>query len=220
MKIEKSLSSKNLRGKLIVIEGIDGAGTTTQTNLLHDYIKSLSKYNDVLTTHEPWRSNEIKRRLVEERDSYSGGREMVELYVDDRRTHLDRIILPNIEAGVFVLSDRYHLSTFAYQQTQGIGLEVIKMVHEEKRIMNPDLTIFVDVDYKVAKRRIDARGDALEKFERDVDFINKLISTYREIYRLSKEDSNLVGRVEIVEGNKSIEEVSRDISLLVHSLIN
>ena len=55
---------KNKQGLFVVIEGADGSGSTTQNLMLHNYVKQLSKYNDVLTTHEPWKSKIIKKRLM------------------------------------------------------------------------------------------------------------------------------------------------------------
>lgn len=199
------------KGKFIVLEGIDGSGTTTQTNLLHDYIKSLSKHNDVLTTHEPWRSEEIKRRLSEERDAYSNGEKLTQLYVLDRLEHFRGLILPNLEKGVFVISDRYHLSTYGYQHTQGVDLKIIEDLHKKHMIPNPDVTILLDVDIYSALRRLRKRGEPLEKFEGNLDFTKRLIDNYREIAGRAEINGDLIGRTKILNGNKGIEEVAQDI---------
>ncbi|MEK6873569.1 MAG: dTMP kinase [Nanoarchaeota archaeon] len=202
------------RGRFIVLEGIDGSGTTTQTNLLHDYIKSLDKDNDVLTTHEPWRNEDIKRMLTEEKDAYSSAETLARLYVFNRSRHVEGLILPNLNGGVFVISDRYHLSTYGYQYTQGVDLKVLEDLHKEYMILNPDVTILLDVGLDVALERLRKRGAPLEKFERNPDFTRKLIDNYREIAQKAKIDGALIGRIEILDGNKGIEEVANSIKAI------
>lgn len=205
------------RGRFVVLEGIDGSGTTTQMNLLHDHIKSLSKYNDVLTTHEPWKNDEIKKMLANDENAYSDALKMTELFVEDRKRHVCEIINYNLMRGVFILSDRYALSTFAYQETQGVDHYEICKLHE-KDIAIPDLTLFLDVDLEVAKQRIAERGEDLEKFERDEEFTKRLIETYRKrAFAASTSESssveNILGRIVRIEGNNSKKQVATDISL-------
>ena len=194
-------------GSFIVLEGIDGSGTTTQINGLHDYIKSRDKYADVLTTHEPWKNEEIKKKLSRDKDAYSGGKEMTRLFVDDRHNHLNNLIVPNMNQGVIVLSDRYSLSTYAYQGTQGVSFNTIKELHDEQKIIVPDLTFFLDVNYEVAKERITKRGDSLEKFETNERFTKDLINKYRAL----SEMEDIFGEVIKIDGNKSARQVKKDI---------
>lgn len=199
------------RGLFIVFEGIDGSGTTTQTIKLHDYIKQISKYNDVLTTHEPWKSEEIKKRLSEEKDAFSGGDIMLELYTDDRKNHQKKLLTPNLNAGAIILCDRYHMSTYAYQNIQGVSFEKIKTSHLEKEIINPDLTLFLDVPLETAKQRIIKRGEPLEKFEGNEEFTKSLIKKYRNIAEIFQEDRNTLGKIVTINGDDSLEKVAEDI---------
>ncbi len=196
------------KGLFIVLEGIDGSGTTTQINFLHREIKSLSKYLDVLTTHEPWKSDEIKRMLKNSKDAYSDGKKMTELYVKDREYHVRDLIIPNIQKEVIVLCDRYSLSTFAYQGSQGVDYETIKKISAHAGIIKPDLTFLLDVDYETARRRIEQRGDALEKFERNKKFTQRLIGKYRKLMQ----EEDIFGKVIIINGNNSMKKVTEDIA--------
>jgi dTMP kinase len=189
-------------------EGIDGSGTTTQTLKIHDWIKSLSKYNDVLTTHEPWKSNEIRDRLLKDKDAYSNGLSMAELYVKDRKEHQDKIIIPNLEKEVIILCDRHALSTFAYQNVQRVSYDKILELHKKYNIFAPNTTIFLDVDLEIAKKRIYQRGEKPEKFEKDKSFTKELIKKYREI---SSKPNNYFGNIIKINGNQSIEKVTQDI---------
>lgn len=196
------------KGLFIVLEGIDGSGTTTQIDFLHRHIKDLSKYLDVLTTHEPWKSDEIKRMLRKDKDAYSDGKKMTELYIKDRECHVRNLIIPNIQKEVIVLCDRYSLSTFSYQGVQGVDFETIKKIHAHTGIIKPDLTFFLDVDYETARKRIEQRGEALEKFEKNEEFTRRLIERYRNL----TQEENLLGKIVIINGNNSLEEVTENIA--------
>ena len=126
-----------------------------------------------------------------------------------RKKHLEKLIIPALEQGCFVVCDRYSLSTYAYQMAQGVSLELIRKLHAE--VINPDLTFFVDVDYNVAKKRILARGEKLEKFEKDEEFTKNLINNYRRLVLGSGENISLLGEVVKVNGNNSIREVGDEI---------
>lgn len=192
----------------VVFEGIDGSGTSTQLPILTKHIKELSKYHDVLETHEPWKSDEIKRRLREDRDAYSGANEMAALYVDDRRSHSENLINPNLEQGVFVLSDRYTLSTFAYQMTQGVSQAKLLKLHKDKRLIAPDITFYVRVSPETAIERIESRGDEKEKFEQE-EFLRTLVNSYD--YWVNQGETNpdiLLGNLRVIDGERSIEDVA------------
>ena len=112
---------------------------------------------------------------------------------------------------MFVLSDRYSPSTFGYQGVQGIDFEIIKKMHEQASIISPDITCFLDVDYETVRQRIQQRGEELEKFEGNEEFTRKLIEKYRELAGMAQKGETLFGRITIINGNNSIEEVSREI---------
>ena len=118
------------RGMFIVFEGSDGSGKGTQMINLAGHIKDLDKYKDVILTHEPWRSEEIKRKLKEDKEAYSDGIKMAGLYVNDRINHSEEIN-SRLNEGYFVLCDRYKLSTCAYQWTQGVDLYRLLKMHED-----------------------------------------------------------------------------------------
>lgn len=201
------------RGLFIVLEGVDGSGTTTQTSLLHNHFKNLSKYNDVLTTHEPWRDKEIKKVLKEDKDAYSNGIKMAELYITDRENHQKKLINPVLEAGGIVLCDRYHLSTFAYQGVQGVSIGEIKRIHNKKKILNPDLTLFLDIDLKTARKRIKKRGEPLEKFEKNKEFTQRLIEGYQHMVKIAQTNQTILGPIITIDGKNPIEEVAEDIKI-------
>lgn len=218
------------KGLLIVLDGVDGSGTSTQLPLLTSHIKRLSKYQDVLETHEPWEDEEITRKLREDKTPYSDGRLMAKLYVNDRVEHTNEIILPVIQAGGIVLSDRYKMSTCAYQWSQGLDLFELLRMHENRGILTPDLTILLDVPLEVAQTRVRERilaenpdtliEDKLEKFERDLKFVEKTIEAYRCLAQMSVVDPKIFGKVLTIDGSQSIEKVASEISTYFDGLYN
>lgn len=197
------------KGKLIVFEGIDGAGTSTQVYRLAEHIESLDKYQDVLKTHEPWRSEEIKRKLREDKEIYSGVEVATELFVTDRAEHTRKLIRPNINEGVIVLCDRYSASTCAYQWVQGIEIEDLMAIHKDRGILTPDLTILLDVPVEVAIERNKVKKR--EKFE-DPEFQKKVAHAYDAIYSMSKVKPGFFGEIIKIDGNRTVEEVASMIS--------
>ncbi len=208
------------RGLFIVLEGIDGSGTTTQTNRLDSYIKNLPNHYNLLATHEPWKTKEIKEMLEKDKDAYSNGEKMIHLYIKDRKKHLQDLIEPFLDIGGIVLCDTYHISTFARQRIEGISIGKIKRIHNAEKIPNPDLTFFLDVNLDTAQKRILERKKPSEKFEKDKEFIQKLIENYRNLVQMGKENPAFLGPIVTINGNSTIQEVAKDIQEGFNSIYN
>ena len=147
---------------LIVIEGIDGAGTTTQASRLADSLAAAG--DDVHLTREP--SDGPVGRLL--RELLSGAHATVDqttlslLFAADRADHIGREVAPAIARGAIVVSDRWYHSSLAYQ---GTGEERAWIWQLNRSARRPDLTIFLRVDPEVAARRRELRGGAEEMFD-------------------------------------------------------
>ena len=200
-----------IKGLFVNFEGIDGSGTSTQVHRLEERLETLNKYQDILRTHEPWRSQAIKTKLEQDRDAYSDPHQMAELYIDDRAKHTRELILPNLKAGVVVLSSRYKPSTCAYQWVQGIPLQELLEMHENRGIINPDINFFLDVPEKIAFERIKKRKGKIEKFERNREFAEKLISAYNALLNMSQVDLRMFGKIVRIDGNRNVKEVADEI---------
>ncbi len=130
------------RGFLIVLEGVDGVGKTTQARLLAEALRR--RGYQVTLTREP-SDGPIGQKI---RDYLNGpGRhltpeEELALFVADRRDHVERVIRPALEAGRIVISDRYYFSSAAYQGALGIDPQRILAEHEQFA-PPPDLAIFL-----------------------------------------------------------------------------
>lgn len=204
------------RGFFIVFEGIDGSGTSTHVHKLEEKIEELDKYQDVLRTHEPWKNEEIKRKLTEDRDAYSDAMEMAELYVHDRVEHTRQIIRPALENGIIVLCSRYKMSTCAYQWAQGVRLNNLLAMHEHRGLITPDLTFFLDVPRHVAEDRIKKTRNGLEKFEKEPEFTEKLIRAYNVLTQMADVDEKVFGKVLRINSDKETEKVADEIFSRFH----
>jgi dTMP kinase len=163
-------------GKLIVFEGVDGAGTTTQARLLCERMRALNL--PVHATAEPSQGpvGSLLRQALTGRVVVPGAtsaREpawttMALLFAADRMDHLDSEIEPNLADGVSVVCDRYDHSSVAYQSVAGGGPDAIAWIRELNRFARrPDLTLVLNVPAQVAAERRRARRGRAEIFDAD-----------------------------------------------------
>lgn len=154
------------RGILIAIEGIDGAGKTTQADLLTERLRAVGL--DVVRSKEPT-NGPWGRKL---RESASTGRmapeDELKMFMLDRREHVADLIEPSLAAGKVVLLDRYYFSTAAYQGARGMDPDEILRANEEFA-PQPDVLVILEVPPSVGVRRIRERGDIGNEFEREED---------------------------------------------------
>jgi len=201
--------------KFFVFEGIDGCGKTTQIGKLSERIRASNKYQDILLTREPtWRDKLIRKALEEDSDPYSSAVAMSHQFIGDRAIHWTEQIKHSLEQEVFVICDRFSLSTCAYQSAQGVPLEELLLAHKERGIGVPRLTFYVDVSLDVARERKIGRREYLEKFEKDSEFDEKLLNNYRKIIVMTKSDElvrNVLGDIVTIDGTGSVAKVEADI---------
>ena len=169
-----SSTPKPPAGLFIVIEGIDGTGKSTQARRLAEWFASHGR--EVLASREPT-DGPWGRKL---RESAATGRlpaaEELELFLRDRRQHVEELIRPALAAGKVVILDRYYFSTMAYQGARGFDPAEIRR-RNESFAPPPDLLLLLDLDVETALSRIGARGDAANAFEQ-----HAALSRCREIF--------------------------------------
>ena len=131
-------------GVLIVLEGIDGSGKSTQLRLLADWLTGLGY--DVVTSREPTDSVHGRRTKVIADLGREGltPRQELDLYIEDRREHVKEFIRPALDAGKIVILDRYYLSTMGYQGALGLNPEMIRRENESFAPI-PDLILLFDI---------------------------------------------------------------------------
>ncbi len=163
-------------GIFIAVEGIDGAGKTTQVRLLRDALESLGE--NVVVSKEP--TNGQWGALI--RQTASAGRlppdEELDLFIKDRTEHLETVVLPALQEGSIVVLDRYFYSTIAYQGGRGMDP---KDVHVQmlKRFRVPDAVFLLDIDPELSVNRIEqSRGEVPNHFED-----RRALATSRAIFK-------------------------------------
>jgi len=205
------------KGYFISFEGIDGSGKSTQIKKLARFLETLDF--DVIITREPGGSvggEEIRNLLLQGQvDRWSAETEIL-LFTAARRDHLERIILPAIDDGKIVLCDRFTDSTRMYQGMRGPNLRnLVDMLNEKVINRDPDLTIIIDIDPEISLKRAKSRKTAEERFE---DFGVELQMKMRKGFiELAKEFSN---RIELVNGQQSVDRLAQDICSLVQAKLS
>lgn len=161
-------------GKLIVLEGPDGSGTTTQVRFLVD---ALSRDREVLQTAEPSDGpmHDIIRSAHRAGDLPAATIQL--LFVADRAWHVDRVITPALERGAIVVSDRYALSTLAYGMA--FGLDRAWLEDCNRMFPRPDVTILALPSLDVCMERVHRRGED-DAFERR-ELQERVHAAYREL---------------------------------------
>lgn len=204
-----------IEGLFIVLEGVDGAGTTTHTKRLADALRSRGL--PVHTTREPSDGPigvQIRQiltgRLVV--PGITGPRPpswstMALLFAADRMDHVESTITPNLMDGVTVISDRYYHSSVAYQSITGGGeADTVAWVKEiNKHARRPDLTIVLDVPDDVAERRRISRSAGRELFD-DRELQGQLAAFYRRLAEHFPDE-----RIVFVPTDRDVDAVAEDI---------
>ena len=170
------------RGPLIVFEGLDGAGKTTQLGLLHDYLRGQGHDVERLRepTDGPW-GQKLRRLMVHGRGDVTPDTEL-EWFLNDRREHVDQRIRPALNRKQIVLLDRYYFSTLAYQGALGCDPQSIR-ARNEAFAPPPDLLLLLDLPPEVGWRRLKQRGmpshfERLDYLERVADIFDAMDFPY------------------------------------------
>jgi dTMP kinase len=212
------------KGAFIVLEGVDGAGTTTHTRELGQRLKA--RRVAFHTTAEPSGGpvGSLLRQTLTGRMVMSapeGGPSrppawstMALLFAADRLDHCESEVLPQLRSGVSVISDRYYHSSVAYQSVTGGGVEAIGWIRDLNRYaQRPDLTVVLDVSPEVAAERRSRRRGSVEMFDAD-EIQSALCAFYATLERHFPGE-----RIVHVDAQGSVEEVRERIGREVDKIL-
>lgn len=204
------------KSHFIAFEGIDGSGKSTQVKLLSDKLKK-EGFN-IYTTFEPTDSpigsvikNIFRHRIEADHRTIAG------LYVADRLDHLlnsTNGILKKMDEGYTVITDRYYFSSYAYQGTHMPMDWVIHANSLSAGLLRPDLTIFIDVPPEVCMQRLSEGRDMIQLYE-SLENLHNVRSKYFEAFDKLKNEEKIF----IVDGNRSLDDISNDVWNNVHPLL-
>ncbi|MFN8671010.1 MAG: dTMP kinase [Candidatus Sericytochromatia bacterium] len=193
----------------ITFEGVEGAGKTTQIGLLKNFLEEKGK--KVIITREPGGTILGKkiRHLILNPDEEDKPSKMCELmlYIADRAHHVENLINKHLEEGFFVISDRYVDSSIAYQgYARGANIEQLILLNDiATKGLKPNITFILDIDPQKSMDRI-SKERVLDRMELEkIDFHIKVRNGFLKI---AEKD---VHRVKIINADKSIDEVKKDI---------
>jgi dTMP kinase len=214
-----------MEGKLIVFEGVEGCGKTTQMQLCYQWLSSLGL--SVVVTREPG-GTELGlhlRRLLLEKSEDQPVSQLTELllYAADRAQHVEQELKPHLRQGKWILCDRYIESTIAYQ---GYGRNLdLGLIHQLNKIatggLESDLTLWIDVDVEEGLTRKRSNLDVFDRIEQEtIAFHRRVQQGYQELAK------SYPARIVPVDGSldpetvhKSMREIISD-RFLVNQIYN
>jgi dTMP kinase len=204
------------RGHFISFEGIDGSGKSTQAKVLTETLEDLG--HNVVLTREPGGSigaEEIRRLVLQgDPDRWSAESEIL-LFTAARRDHLEKTILPALDAGKIVICDRFADSTRMYQGlSRGDLRTLVDELHSLMIPRDPDLTVLIDLDPKLGLTRAKSRNTVEERFE---DFGISLQEKMRVGFlNLAEEYAE---RFRVIDGQRDIDVIAADVLSVVQKHI-
>lgn len=200
-----------MQAQFITLDGIDGAGKSTNLAVIKDWFAARNL--PVLFTREPGGTpvGEALRGILLDPATQAGLHTETLLMFAARRQHIEDVILPALERGVNVVSDRFTDATFAYQGGgRGVPLEEIAVLENwVQGGFRPDLTILLDVPLKVSMQRINSSREK-DRFEREeAAFFNRVREVYLNRAAAAPE------RYAVIDGSRSPDEVRNGIEAVL-----
>ena len=206
-----NLPQHKFKGKFITLEGLDGAGKSTHLSWIAEQLRAHNL--EVVITREPGgtplgeqlREAVLKQAMHPETETL--------LMFAARREHLDKVIIPALMRGAWVVSDRFSDASFAYQGG-GRGLDSDKLEILEQWVqqgLQPDLTLLFDVPVAICKQRLsgNARFDRFER-EQEIFFENVRSAYLKRAARYPK-------RFRVIDATQSIEQVNKQLQDIIAS---
>ena len=203
------------RGKFITIDGLEGAGKSTQIDFIKKYLSARNR--DVFLTREPGGTDlgeRLRALLLDKKiDAMNPDTELLLMFAA-RNEHVKKVIVPKLEQGVWVISDRFTDASYAYQGGgRGIPLERIGELEQwTLQDFVPDMTFLLDLDVELGLSRVEQRGEKDRFEEEHKDFFNKV----REIF--SNRASKYPERIKLIDASKNIDETSSQIKKILDLL--
>jgi len=207
-----------MNGKFISIEGIEGAGKSTQLTFIENHLKQQGI--NVIVTREPGGTGlgeQIRELLLSPRDDGMAVDTELLLMFAARAEHIEQVIKPAIQRGDWVISDRFVDATFAYQGGgRGISTDRIKQISDwTLRDLQTDVTFLFDLPVELGQQRVISRKGDIDRFEQEkADFFQKIRDCY--LQRSQQEPQ----RIKVIDASKSINDIEIQLSTILDQLIS
>ncbi len=203
------------KGMLITLEGIDGSGKSTVARALYT---ELSTRYEVVLTKEPGSTELGKqlRSLLQGRTYHLFPTAEFLLFAADRAQHREEIVFPALRDGKIVISDRMADSSRAYQGF-GRGLddtEIVRINEWAMAQMQPDLTLYLKIDYRTAQQRLQQRHEVATVFEKEkAAFFQRVIAGFEQIF---SERNNVI----TIDAHRSMQQVHHEVTQQVTTFLS
>lgn len=190
------------KGAFICIEGLDASGKTTHARRLVRDLKQRGFKAMYTTEPSPSEIGKFIRTYILQRKERVPSAVEALLFAVDRVVHLEQRVKPALQKGIIIISDRYVYSSLAYQGAAGLDLNWIEEIN--RSAVSPDLAIYIDVAPEILIKRMKWRKKSVME---QLQIQRKVQQVYLKLVN--------DGRLVRVDGNRSINEVARDILTLV-----
>lgn len=211
------MSENNYPGLFITFEGIEGAGKTSSLRYLAEYFYQLNI--PILITREPGGTplaDDIRHFLLEEHEESIEPETELLLMFAARAQHINRVIIPALQAGKLVLCDRFTDTSYAYQGA-GRGIDIEKIKNLETLVqqgLTPDLTLLLDVSAEVGLKRIQVRQKA-DRFESETKkFFERARDKYLEMAQIYSE------RYRVIDAMQDAEQVHQQLLAAIQPVLS
>lgn len=201
-------------GKFITLEGIDGAGKSTHLAWLENFLRGRGL--SVVVTREPGGTplgEKLRALLLDNRQEMHPETEALLMFAA-RREHLDKVIMPALARGDWVISDRFTDASFAYQGG-GRGLATNRLDDLERWVQGefqPDLTLYFDVSIELGRQRVNASKTA-DRFEKEHDeFFQRVRAAY--LQRAHK----FPQRIRLIDSSQPLEKVKQSLHDIISTI--
>ena len=205
-----------MQGKLITLEGIDGAGKSTQLAWIIELLQRAGL--TAVVTREPGGTplgEQLRALLLDQSITMHPETEALLMFAA-RREHLDKVILPALAQGQWVISDRFTDASFAYQGG-GRGLDSGKLSILEQWVqgaLQPDVTLYFDVPVALGQQRV-SQIKNMDRFEKEqADFFQRVRAAYLDRAR------QFPDRIKVIDSSRSLAEVKAAVEQILKSLLN
>ncbi len=203
-----------MKGKFIVLEGPDGSGKSTMAHKIGQYFSENGRVIEF--TREPGGTNiseKIRDLILDKNNTEMNFRAEALLYAAARAQLVSEKIIPWLEEGKIVISERYVYSSLVYQGLgRGLGIDEVKEINDFGTSgLNPDIVLLLDVNPEKALNRklnIDG-GDRIE---------NESISFHRNVYEGYKKLAQFCPEIKIINAERTIEEIFEEIKGIINSI--
>ena len=206
-----------MNSKFISIEGIEGAGKSTQLAFIQRYLADNGK--QLTVTREPGGTElgeQIRSLLLTPTETGMAVDTELLLMFSARAEHVSQIIQPALNRGEWVLSDRFTDATFAYQGG-GRGIDQQRITELAQWTLNglkPDLTLLFDLPVELGQQRVLSRNQGIDRFEQEkVDFFQKVRNCYLE--RAQQEPE----RIKVIDASQSIADIELQLTSILQPLL-